>query len=121
MVTDFLCSGRNHIEGMVDETMEPIEAIARRYFLRDPSCPRMVDGYPERIAFTKRIAQEAKVDGVIFERITFCDSHTVEHLMEGDDVEEMGIPTLSLEREYLGGDRGRLKTRVQAFLEKIGK
>ncbi len=121
VVTDFLCSGRKYIEGMVDETMEPVEAIARRYFLRDPSCPRMVDGYPERISFTKRLAKEAKVDGVIFERITFCDSHTVENLMESDDVEELGIPTLSLEREYLGGDKGRLKTRVQAFLEKIGK
>jgi benzoyl-CoA reductase/2-hydroxyglutaryl-CoA dehydratase subunit BcrC/BadD/HgdB len=121
VVTDTLCAGRKYFEGMVDESMDPLEAITRRYFLRDPSCPRMVDGYPERIAFTKRLAQEAKVDGVIFERITFCDSHTVENLMEGEDVEELGIPTLSLEREYLGGDKGRLKTRVQAFLEKIGK
>jgi benzoyl-CoA reductase/2-hydroxyglutaryl-CoA dehydratase subunit BcrC/BadD/HgdB len=121
VVTDVLCTGRKYVEGLVEETMDPVEAIARRYFHRDPSCPRMVDGYPERISFTKRIAQEAKVDGVVFERITFCDSHTVENLMEGEDVEELGIPTLSLEREYLGGDKGRLKTRVQAFLEKIGK
>jgi benzoyl-CoA reductase/2-hydroxyglutaryl-CoA dehydratase subunit BcrC/BadD/HgdB len=121
VVTDVLCTGRKYIEGMVDETLEPMEAVAMRYFRRDPSCPRMVDGYPERISFTKRLAQEAKVDGVIFERITFCDSHTVENLMESKDVEDLGIPTLHLEREYLGGDRGRLKTRVQAFLEKIGK
>ncbi len=121
VVTDVLCTGRKYIQEMVDESGDPLEAIARRYFLRDPSCPRMVDGYPERIHFTRRIAQEAKVDGVVFERITFCDSHTVENLMESGDVEELGIPTLSLEREYLGGDRGRLKTRVQAFLEKIGK
>ena len=121
VVSDFLCTGRKYIEGMVDEALDPLEAITRRYFQRDPSCPRMVDGYPARISFTKQLAQEAKVDGVIFERITFCDSHTVENLMEGDDVEELGVPTLSLEREYMGGDRGRLKTRVQAFLEKIGK
>ena len=120
-VTDVLCTGRKYIEGMVEETLDPLEAITKRYFRRDPSCPRMVDGYPARIAFTKRLAQEAGVDGVIFERITFCDSHAVENLMESKDVEDLGIPTLSLEREYLGGDRGRLKTRVQAFLEKIGK
>ena len=29
VVTDFLCSGRKYVEGMVDETIEPIEAIAR--------------------------------------------------------------------------------------------
>ena len=43
---------------------------------------------------------------------------TVEILAE---IEELGLPTLILEREYLGGDKGRLKTRIQAFLEKIGK
>jgi benzoyl-CoA reductase/2-hydroxyglutaryl-CoA dehydratase subunit BcrC/BadD/HgdB len=121
VVTDTLCTGRKHIEGMVEETADPMEAIVRRYFLRDPSCPRMVDGYPGRIAFTRRLAQQARVDGVIFERITFCDSHTVENVMESRDLEDLGVPTLSLEREYLGGDRGRLKTRVQAFLEKIGR
>jgi len=33
---------------------------------------------------------------------------------------EWGIPLLSLEREYALGGTGQLKTRVQAFLERIG-
>jgi len=121
VVTDALCAGRRFIEGKVDETAGPLDAVARRTFLRDPSCPRMVDGYAERVAFTKRIAAEAGVHGAIFTRIPFCDSHAVENQMEGRDLESLGIPTLHLERECFGGDRGRLKTRVQAFLEKIGR
>ena len=121
VVTDVLCSGRKYIEGMVDETLDPMDAITSRYFYKEPSCPRMVDGLDGRIAFTRRIAEAAGVDGVIFQRISFCDSHAVENLMEGEAVEALGIPTLGLEKEYLSGDAGRLKTRIQAFLEKIGK
>ncbi len=37
------------------------------------------------------------------------------------DFEKKGIPVLVLEREYDAlADAGRIKTRVQAFLERIG-
>jgi len=34
-------------------------------------------------------------------------------------LEEEGMPALILEREYMPSDSGRLKTRIQAFLERI--
>jgi len=37
------------------------------------------------------------------------------------DLEEAGIPVLVLEKEYSAkADIGRVKTRVQAFMERIG-
>lgn len=120
VVTDSLCTGRRYVEELVDETIGPLEALAQRYFRR-VSCPRMLRDHPRRLDFTRRLAREAKVDGIIFQRIPFCDNHAVENLMESRVLEAEGIPTLQLEREYLAGDKGRLKTRVQAFMEKIGK
>lgn len=120
VVTDNLCTGRRYVEGMVEENAEPVKAIARRYF-RKMACPRMVGAFRNRVEFTKRLAAEAKVDGVIFQRLPFCDNHSVENLMESKVLQNAGVPTIDLEREYLAGDEGRLKTRVQAFLEKIGK
>ncbi len=120
VVTDSLCTGRRYVEEMVDETIDPLEALACRYFRR-VSCPRMLGDHPRRLDFTRRLAREAKVDGIIFQRIPFCDNHAVENLMESRALEAEGIPALQLEREYQAGDRGRLKTRVQAFMEKIGK
>lgn len=79
----------------------------------------MINGYPDRINFTRNLIREAKVDGVIFQRISFCDNHAVENLMEGKLLEEEGIPVLHLEREYMAADKGRFKTRIQAFMEKI--
>ncbi|MBW1789050.1 MAG: 2-hydroxyacyl-CoA dehydratase [Deltaproteobacteria bacterium] len=118
VVTDNLCTGRKYIEGLVDEMADPLDALAQRY-LNHVSCPRMVGDYPKRLAFTKKLIQEARVDGVIFQRLPFCDNHAVENVMESKAVEEDGIPVLNLEKEYLAADKGRLKTRIQAFLEKI--
>ncbi|MEA4807265.1 2-hydroxyacyl-CoA dehydratase family protein [Acetobacterium wieringae] len=123
VVTDTLCSGRKYIEGNVDisdDNVDLEEAIIKRYFNKI-SCPRMIEGYSERIAFTKRLIKEAKVDGVIFEKMSFCDNHGIENLMEARDLVKLGIPVLQMEREYLSADTGRYKTRVQAFIEKINK
>ena len=35
------------------------------------------------------------------------------------EAKENGIPTLWLEREYVRGGLGQMKTRVQAFLESL--
>ena len=120
VVADNLCTGRRYVEGMVDEDAEPVAAIAERYHQK-MSCPRMVGSFPKRVEYTRKLAEDAKVDGVIFQRLPFCDNHSVENLMESPALQQAGFPTIDLEREYLAADEGRLKTRVQAFLEKIGK
>ena len=33
VVSDVLCTDRKYIEGLVDEKAEPMEVLARRYFL----------------------------------------------------------------------------------------
>ncbi len=118
VVADNLCFGYRHFEGKVNEVGDPIEEIARRYYWKNP-CPRMQGEFDRRLSETIRIAKEAKVDGVIFERIAFCDNHGAESVMEAKFLEKEGIPTLILEREYMPSDRGRLKTRIQAFIERI--
>lgn len=120
VVADNLCGGRRYVEGKVEENGDPLAAIAQRY-LGKMSCPRMVGSFGTRVEYTKSLAAEAKVDGVIFQRLPFCDNHSVENLMEGAVLRKAGIPIMDLEREYIAADEGRLKTRVQAFLEKIGR
>lgn len=121
VVTDTLCTGRKYVEGMVvEDTDDPVRAIAKRYFSKE-ACPRMMDGTDSRVAYVKRMAKEANVDGVIFQYITFCDNHNIENIIESRSLEKDGVPTLTLEREYQPGDVGRLRTRVQAFMERINK
>jgi len=118
VVADNLCFGYRHFVDMIEEVGDPLEAIARRYYWKNP-CPRMQGEFDRRLNETRTIAKEANVDGIIFERLSFCDNHGAESPMESKFLEEEGIPTLILEREYMPSDRGRLKTRIQAFIERI--
>jgi len=49
----------------------------------------------------------------------FCDIWAAENLLFKRSLQESGIPVLSLEREYMLGNVGQMKTRIQAFLETI--
>ena len=97
-----------------------MNAITERYYSQI-LCPRMFDSYPERLEFAVDIAKQANVDGVILQSIRNCDIHGIDNVMLEKDFEERGIPVLVLEREYDAlADAGRIKTRIQAFLERIG-
>jgi benzoyl-CoA reductase/2-hydroxyglutaryl-CoA dehydratase subunit BcrC/BadD/HgdB len=81
----------------------------------------MFDDYQARLDFTMDAARRAKVDGAVLVYNKFCDLHGVENVRLRMDMEKEGIPVLVLEKEYgAGADIGRIKTRVQAFLERIG-
>lgn len=119
IVADTLCFGsRSHVE-MVDEKGDPIEALARRY-LEAVLCPRMFGGYKKRFKYLIDRARKAKVDGVILQNVRFCDLHGSENGIFERDLEAAGIPCTRMEREYGPlGDEGRIKMRVDAFLERI--
>jgi benzoyl-CoA reductase/2-hydroxyglutaryl-CoA dehydratase subunit BcrC/BadD/HgdB len=59
------------------------------------------------------------VDGVIIERLAFCDLWGFEQFTISNDLRELNIPHLMLDREYTLSGVGQLRTRVQAFLETI--
>ena len=119
VVTDSLCFGTRSFWEPVKENGDPMDAIANRYYNRVP-CPRMFDSYAKRLNFIEDQAKRAGVDGIILESIKYCDGHGVDNVMLEKDLEEKGIPVLVLEREYGAlADTGRIRTRVQAFLERI--
>ena len=121
VVSDTLCFGaRRSFREPIREDGDPLDAIADRYYSQI-LCPRMFDSYPERFDSAMDIAKQANVQGVILQSIRNCDIHGIDNVMFERDFEKQGIPVLVLEREYdVLADAGRIKTRVQAFLERIG-
>lgn len=117
VVADGICFGARMFWDLVDEDGDPLEAVARRYHERW-SCPRMVDRArrQERI---REIVRDWNVDGIVGERIVFCQLWGAEKVMTEMEAREAGLPSLWLEREYLLGGTGQMKTRVQAFLESM--
>jgi len=54
IVTDYLCNGTLYFWEQVDETLPPIEALARRS-LHNLSCPRMIGDFPRRLNFIQEM------------------------------------------------------------------
>lgn len=118
VVSDSICFGSRYFWEPVQIEDDPVRALARSYLNR-PSCPRMVDKLAERTGFIKEMVERSKADGVIFQRIRYCDLWGGEQLDVRKELREANIPLLILEREYRLSAVGQLKTRVQAFLERI--
>lgn len=122
VVTDSICYGTRTMWVDVDEqAADPVEALARYYIQERPSCPRMNGDQPRRQKFLQDMIREFEVDGVIGERMLFCDFWCAEHYMNKMDLKEVGVPFLQLDREYITSGKGQLMTRIQAFLETMGK
>jgi benzoyl-CoA reductase subunit C len=121
IAADALCYGSRSFWNREGESGDVMRLLAERY-LGHLFCPRMFTDYERRRDFILETAQRAGVDGAIITYNKFCDLHGVEAVSLRMDLEKAGIPVLVLEKDYGSkADTGRIKTRVQAFLEKLGK
>ncbi len=119
VVTDALCVGTKSFWNLVDENGDVFENLVDRYYTHSP-CPRMAGEYPTRLKFIKEQVERARVKGVVLQHIKFCDLHGTDNALLKKDLEKEGIAAIELERQYGPlADAGRIRTRVQAFLERI--
>jgi bzd-type benzoyl-CoA reductase N subunit len=122
VVAEITCFGARLMWEEVDEdAADPLTALARYYLADRPSCPRLYGSQERRSQFAIQMFREFGCDGIVAEKMVFCDQWNVEHYLLGADLKEAGIPFLSLERSYVTEGMGQLKTRVQAFIETMGK
>jgi benzoyl-CoA reductase subunit C len=120
IATDALCFGSRSFWRSSGSESDPIKLLAEKY-LSNLFCPRMFTEYEKRRDFILEAAGRAGVDGAVIVYNKFCDLHGVESVSLRMDLEKNGIPVLVLEKDYGSkADTGRIRTRVQAFLEKIG-
>jgi bzd-type benzoyl-CoA reductase N subunit len=121
VVTDSTCFGSRIMwKDVREDGGDPIQALAQYYVADRHSCPRTFGEHERRAEFVREMIREFKVDGVIGERLTFCDQWGFAQYSIENDFREDGIPYLPLDREYILSGVGQLRTRVQAFLETLG-
>ncbi len=123
VVRDAYCCGlRDQLDRVEEDEKngDPFLAIASRYLNR-LSCPRMYGDYPRRLEEIFRMAEEARVDGIVLEQLKFCETWGIDGNVLLNDLKDRGLPVLKVEREYMFSAKGQIQTRVQAFLESMGK
>lgn len=115
VVIEDTCLGYRFFENLVDETKEPIQALAERYYWQTP-CGRARE-WEKRLRNIRRLFYEFRAQGILHHTLKFCDSYGIEaYLLQktlGKD-----IPVLVVDRDY-SSDLDRLRTRIEAFNEVI--
>ena len=124
VVADDLCPGAREYRADVETEGDLVRNLAERY-LRGIKCGRTYEEvtgtYEEsiehRFGHIGKAVKEYGVDGVVLYLYKYCDPYGFEVPALKSYLSSLGMPVLYLEDEYTLSSIGRLKTRIQAFLE----
>lgn len=111
--------GRQEI--ILNDDEDILTQICRKNVL-ECQCPRYMNTSKinDRKAYLDKLAKEYRADGIMLQQMNFCNFWAYEragatHIL----TEEYNWPVLSVDRPYVVGNSGQLRTRVQAFIERI--
>jgi benzoyl-CoA reductase/2-hydroxyglutaryl-CoA dehydratase subunit BcrC/BadD/HgdB len=117
VVYEDLCTGSRYFDGRVEKETDLIRSLALHYLKKSP-CPRMKDT-DLRLGKIRERIQEFAVDGLIYNTVKFCDNHLYDFPVFKETLEDSGIPVLQIEDDFTGGNIGQIRTRVEAFVERL--
>ncbi len=115
---DDLCSGSRFFEGRIENSGDPVGAIADRYMER-VVCPAKHAGVAARGEHLLKLAKEREVDGVIFLFLKFCDPQGFDYPYMKEFLDKEKIPSMLIEIEDQLPSEGWIKTRFEAFIEML--
>ena len=121
VVAEESCTGSRLVAGgqtpIRDDSVEDqLAAIADRQLQTNCACFTPND---DRIDDILRMVQEYEADGVIHFSLSFCQPYNLEAVRVQKALQEAGIPVLLLEGDYTEQQAGRLRTRIEAFVETL--
>jgi len=120
IVGEEMCTGERGTQNLVNvkgnTVDELIDSIVDRYFQID--CAVFTPN-PNRLEHIKEMTKKYKADGVIHYGLQFCQPYQMESKIVEKELEKAGVPVLLIETDYSQEDAGQLKTRVEAFIERI--
>jgi len=125
LVMDDLSTGSKMYWGDVDVTADPVRGITERYLKKLKFTTTFVAGdtYPEtleaRFGHMGQYIKEFRITGAILFIYKYCYPYGFEVPAIKSFIESAGTPVLYIEDEYSTSSLGRVKTRIEAFLEMI--
>lgn len=116
------CVGARGVRWITENTGDTVEAlvdaVTERYFRID--CAVFTPN-PSRLDYVRELQKKLAAQGVIHYSLQFCQPYIMESGPVEAALEKSGIPTLRLETDYSQEDAGQLKTRIEAFLERLDR
>lgn len=123
VVADRFCYGSfpGRQEIVLTEQEDALTQVCR-WYLQNTECPRQsaLHRVKYRNDHVAQLVREFKADGAIYEQMKFCTYWSYERVIANQIMpRDYGIQILSIDRPYIVGQSGQLRTRVQAFVESI--
>lgn len=111
------CCGPREKKDPIDETKDPITAIAEKYLRVNCS---VMSPNPGRLEALGTQIDEYQVDGVIEVLLQACHTFAIESdAVKTFVTREKNIPYLALTTDYSTADQGQIDTRLNAFIEML--
>ncbi|NFV11596.1 3-hydroxyacyl-ACP dehydratase [Clostridium sporogenes] len=112
-VLNLTCTGENFILDKLP-SLSSIDELILWYaeaILSQVPCMRMSD-----ISYREKLILSNDISVIIYNTVKFCDYYSFEY---SSIKNKINIPILKIETDYTNQSRGQLKTRIEAFIEKL--
>lgn len=111
------CGGVTREDNLVDESKDPLEALAERYLKVTCACMTPNDIRFEQIS---RLIEEYSIDGVLDLTWQSCHAFNIESYRVAEVVKgKFGLPFLHIVTDYSQSDIGALRIRIEGFIEQM--
>jgi benzoyl-CoA reductase/2-hydroxyglutaryl-CoA dehydratase subunit BcrC/BadD/HgdB len=119
IASDDLCTGSRYFwDNVANFHQDPFYALAERYLQRTP-CPSH-GPLQKRLAYIESMVEKFRVKGVLILTQRFCDPILYDSVHVRDMLSKKQVPTMLIDYENFEQEAGRIKARVEAFVESIG-
>jgi len=110
------CGMRNTTDDSGQSVDALLDAITDRYWTIN--CAIFTPN-PGRCEHVQEMVQRTNADGLIHYSLQFCAPYQIESVTIERELETRGTPVLRIDTDYSAEDREQLRTRVEAFIERI--
>jgi benzoyl-CoA reductase/2-hydroxyglutaryl-CoA dehydratase subunit BcrC/BadD/HgdB len=107
---------RNLVDATGDTLDELMDRLVDRYFQIDCA---IYTPNPERRQHTLAMQRSLHADGVIHYALQFCTPYQMEAFSLERHLEGENVPVLRIDTDYGAEDVGQLRTRIEAFVERL--
>jgi benzoyl-CoA reductase/2-hydroxyglutaryl-CoA dehydratase subunit BcrC/BadD/HgdB len=119
IVIEEFCEGIEGYWEVVETDGNLLNALADGYFVRKIPGAFFRGSARERLARIQKLAEEFKIDGMIYYSLMYRDAYDTEAYLFNQETKNMNLPFIKLTSDYDVSETGALKTRIEAFIEML--
>ena len=119
VVIEEFCEGLPDYWQTVDTDDDPMHALATSYFAKTIPGAFFRGAAKERFDFLLKLAQNFKIDGVVWYSLMHRESYDIEGYLFHEVASQHNLPMLKIISNYDASETGAIRTRIETFIETI--